>query len=238
MEALKCMTLKRNPLTVHSRQPTQMLVAAVHSCLNLITGKDPDTRNHLERMARYARLIACELADERYPGLTDDVIEHLFLFAPFHDIGKIVIPDDILSKPGRLDADEWEIMQSHSIRGREIVESIADHLGISSFEYLGLLQNISGSHHETIDGTGYPNRLTRDEISIETQIVSVADIFDALTSPRSYKPAWDNEAAFEELKRLSGTKLNPDCVQALIRNQPAIEKIQQRFFISFTEDGK
>jgi HD-GYP domain-containing protein (c-di-GMP phosphodiesterase class II) len=218
-----------NCLMVNKLQSTQMLVGAFRSCLGLVSYKDPETGNHLERMARYARLIARELAKKCHIDLTDEFIENLFLFAPLHDIGKIGIPDDILLKPGRLTEKEWEIMQTHSTKGREIIDAIADHLGLQSFEHLSLLRNISGSHHETIDGKGYPNRLKQDEIPIETQIVSVADIFDALTSHRSYKPAWSNEAAFEELTRLSGTKLNPDCVRMLMENEPAILEIQNRF---------
>jgi HD-GYP domain-containing protein (c-di-GMP phosphodiesterase class II) len=218
-----------NSLMVNKMQSIRMLVGAFRSCLNLVSYKDPETGNHLERMSRYARLIAREMAKKGYPGLTDEMIEHLFLFAPLHDIGKIGIPDHILLKPGRLDKEEWAIMQTHSTMGREIVDAIASHLGLQSFEHLPLLQNISGSHHETIDGKGYPRQLKKNQIPIETQIVSVADIFDALTSHRSYKPAWSNEAAFEELKRLSGTKLNHDCVRVLIENEPAVKEIQERF---------
>jgi HD-GYP domain-containing protein (c-di-GMP phosphodiesterase class II) len=218
-----------NSLMVNKLQSTQMLVGSFRSCLSLVSYKDPETGNHLERMARYARLIARALAKEGHPGLTDEFIENLFLFAPLHDIGKIGIPDNILLKPGRLDEEEWKIMQTHSSKGKDIIDAIAGHLGLQSFEHLPLLQNISGSHHETIDGKGYPNQLKKDEIPIETQIVSVADIFDALTSHRSYKPAWSNDAAFEELKRLSGTKLNPDCIRVLIENAAAVKAIQKRF---------
>ncbi|MCA1784896.1 MAG: HD domain-containing protein [Desulfobacteraceae bacterium] len=222
-----------NSLVVNKLQSTQMLVGAFRSCLSLVSYKDPETGNHLERMARYARLIARELAKEGHPDLTDEIIENLFLFAPLHDIGKIGIPDSILLKPGKLDEDEWQIMQTHSAKGREIIDEIAQHLGLESFDHINLLQNISGSHHETIDGKGYPNRLSKDDIPIETQIVSVADIFDALTSRRSYKPAWSNEAAFRELEHLAGTKLNPDCVRVLIRNKQAVQDIQNRFSDDF-----
>ncbi|MCF8113450.1 MAG: HD domain-containing protein [Desulfotignum sp.] len=218
-----------NSLVVNKLQSTQMLLGTFRSCLSLVSYKDPETGNHLERMARYARLIARELAKQGHPGLSDEIIETLFMFAPLHDIGKIGIPDSILLKPGKLDEDEWQIMQTHSAKGREIIDAVAQHLGLKSFDHISLLQNISGSHHETIDGKGYPNRLKQDEIPIETQIVSVADIFDALTSHRSYKPAWSNEKAFEELKRLSGTKLNSDCVRTLIENEPAVKEIQKQF---------
>jgi HD-GYP domain-containing protein (c-di-GMP phosphodiesterase class II) len=226
-----------NSLVVNKLQATQMLVGAFRSCLSLVSYKDPETGNHLERMARYTRLIARELAKQGHPGLTDETIEHLFMFAPLHDIGKIGIPDRILRKPGRLDEEEWQIMQTHSTKGREIIDTIAGYLGVATFDQLSLLRNISGSHHETIDGKGYPNQLKKDEIPIETQIVSVADIFDALTSHRSYKPAWSNAAAFKELMQLSGTKLNPDCIRVLIENAAAVKKIQKRFADDLSDHG-
>ena len=98
-----------------------------------------------------------------------------------------------------------------------------------AFEHIQLLRNISESHHETIDGHGYPNQLKNDEIAIETQIVAVADIFDALTSKRPYKDAWTNDAALDELKKLSGSKLNVDCVNILMQQTQAVEQIQNQF---------
>lgn len=111
LEKLDLFSQLINSLVINKLLSVRMLVGAFRSCLNLVSYKDPETGNHLERMARYARLIARELAKEGYPGLTDEMIEHLFLFAPLHDIGKIGIPDHILLKPGRLDEDEWELMR-------------------------------------------------------------------------------------------------------------------------------
>jgi HD-GYP domain-containing protein (c-di-GMP phosphodiesterase class II) len=149
--------------------------------------------------------------------------------APLHDIGKIGIPDNILLKPAKLDPAEWKIMQTHSAIGRDIVDTIADQIGLEAFEHIQLLRNISESHHETIDGHGYPNRLKNDEIAIETQIVAVADVFDALTSKRPYKEAWTNEDALDELKKRAGAKLNVDCVNILMEQKQAVEQIQNRF---------
>ncbi|MBU0994999.1 MAG: HD domain-containing protein [Proteobacteria bacterium] len=218
-----------NSLIINKLNATRMLIGTFKSALNLVSYKDPETGNHLERMSRYSRLIARELAKAGETRLNDEIIEHLFLFAPLHDIGKIGIPDNILLKPAKLDDAEWGIMQTHSSKGRDIIDTIADQLGLKSFEHIKLLQNISESHHETIDGKGYPHRLKNNEISLETQIVTVADIFDALTSKRSYKEAWTNDDAFNELKKLAKTKLNPDCVNVLLQNKTSVEKIQQQF---------
>ncbi|MBU3954345.1 MAG: HD domain-containing protein, partial [Proteobacteria bacterium] len=218
-----------NSLILNKLQATRMMVGAFKSALNLVSYKDPETGNHLERMARYSRLIAQELARDGEPGLNDEIIEHLFLFAPLHDIGKIGIPDNILLKPGKLDDAEWKVMKTHSAIGRDIIDTIADQIGLEAFEHIHLLRNISESHHETIDGQGYPNQLMNDEIAIETQIVAVADIFDALTSKRPYKKAWTNEDALEELQKLAGAKLNGDCVNILLQKKQAVEEIQKRF---------
>lgn len=218
-----------NCLVLQKLTQSRMLVGAFRGALGLVAYKDPETGNHLERMARYARLIARDLADRGLAELDDETIACIYLFAPLHDIGKIGIPDHILMKPGKLDHEEWEIMQTHSRKGRKIIDAISGHLGSAGLDHISLLRNISGSHHETIDGQGYPDRLARDDIPIETQIVTTADIFDALTSERPYKKAWSNDQAFEELSRLSGSKLNPDCVRALTENIGEILTIQAEF---------
>ncbi len=218
-----------NCLIVNRLNAIRAMIGSFKSVLNLVSYKDPETGNHLERMARYSRLIAQQLAKSEKYHLNDEMIEHLFLFAPLHDIGKIGIPDHILLKPGRLTKVEWQIMKTHSSKGRDIIDTIVAQMGLESFEHISLLRNISESHHETIDGKGYPNQLKNDEIPIETQIVSVADIFDALTSERSYKQAWTNDDAFLELKKLGGIKLNQACIDVLIQDRKSVEKIQQTF---------
>lgn len=218
-----------NCLIVNRLNTIRAMVGSFKSVLNLVSYKDPETGNHLERMARYSRLIAQQLAKSEKYYINDEMIEHLFLFAPLHDIGKIGIPDHILLKPGKLTNAEWQIMKTHSSKGRDIIDTIVTQMGLKSFEHISLLRNISESHHETIDGKGYPNQLKNDEIPIETQIVSVADIFDALTSERSYKQAWTNDDAFAELKKLGGIKLNNACIDVLIQERKAVEKIQQTF---------
>jgi len=153
----------------------------------------------------------------------------VFLFSPLHDIGKIAISDTILHKPGNLDEQERATMQTHARKGREIIDNMLRDHGLDSFESIDILRNIAEFHHEAPDGSGYPAGLHDNEIPLEARITAVADVFDALTSQRPYKPAWSNDEAFAMLRRLAGEKLDRDCVQALIDNRKAVEEIQREF---------
>ena len=178
-------------------------------------------------MSRYARIVAKELAPKY--GFDDEYVEHIFLFSPLHDIGKIGIPDSVLLKAGLLDAGEREVMKTHPQKGRQLIDDMLSNFGLESFQYLNILRNIAEHHHETLDGKGYPHHLRGDDIPIESRIVAVADIFDALTSQRPYKKAWNMDDAFQELRKLAGSKLDPDCVEALIKNRAQLEEIRDRF---------
>ena len=205
----------------------QTLAAALKTSGRITHLRDPETGSHLDRMSRYSRLIASALADKY--SLRDDYIEHVFMFSPLHDIGKIGIPDNVLMKPGKLDAEEMEIMKSHTIKGREIIDEILTNFGLDGVDYVNILRNIAEFHHESINGAGYPSGKKGGDIPLEARIVAVADIFDALTSRRCYKGAWTNEQAFETLTMLAGEKLDQDCVDALLDNIDEIVKIQQLF---------
>ncbi len=209
------------------RSKIEILLATVRSARSITCQRDPETGMHLERMAHYSRLIASTIADQF--GFSDQYVEHIFLFSPLHDIGKLTVPDRILLKPSRLDADEFEEMKQHASKGREILDHLLENYGLNGIEYVDLLRNIAMHHHEAIDGSGYPGHLTQDAIPIEARIVTVADIFDALTSVRPYKPAWSNEAAFAKLREMAGSKLDPHCVQALLDNREEVERIQHLF---------
>ena len=211
--------------SAHSKIRT--LLATVRSARTLTHHRDPETGAHLERMAHYSRLIARSLAKQY--SLSDDVIEHIFLFAPLHDIGKLTIPDSILLKPGQLSSRERDVMKSHPDKGRQIIDRLLENYGLDGVEYVEILRNIAQYHHEAVDGSGYPGQLEHHEIPIEARIVAVADVFDALTSMRPYKPAWNNDEAFASLKASSGDKLDSDCVAALIDNRAEVERIQQQF---------
>ncbi len=203
------------------------LLATVKTARDLVHARDDETGAHLDRMSRFARVIAEGVAD-RY-GLSDEYIEKIFIFSPLHDIGKVAIPDRVLLKAGSLDADEAALMRTHTIRGRELIDRMLSHFDLSRMPGIDILRNIAMFHHESVDGTGYPDGLADGSIPIEARIVAVADIFDALTSRRPYKPAWSNDEAFALLRKLSGTKLDSNCVEALIGSRDKLEEIQQRF---------
>lgn len=203
------------------------LTAAIKTTGSFTHFRDPETGSHLDRMSRYSHLIATELANKYH--LNDVYIEHIFMFSPLHDIGKIGIPDRILLKPGELDDDERAVMKTHVAKGREMVDELLENFGLENIEHMDVLRNIAEFHHEAINGGGYPSGKKGDEIPLEARIVAVADVFDALTSSRPYKDAWDNDKAIQTLKELAGETLDRDCVDALIKHMDKIEHIQKHF---------
>ncbi|HET7365730.1 MAG TPA: HD domain-containing phosphohydrolase [Burkholderiales bacterium] len=216
-------------LVIGERLAARVLAAAVKTAHDMVHYRDPETGAHLERMARYARLIAQHLARTGAAALDDATIERIFEFAPLHDIGKIALPDRILLKPDRLTAAEHREMQQHTVRGAEMIGAIAHNFGLEHFAGLDLLRHIAEGHHEAIDGSGYPHGLHDDEIPLEARIVAVADVFDALTSERPYKRAWTNDEAFAWLRRLARAKFDARCVEALIANAARVAEIQASF---------
>lgn len=205
----------------------KVMSAALKTTNHITHLRDPETGSHLDRMSRYSRLIAETLASKY--NLDDAYIEHIFMFSPLHDIGKISIPDSILLKPGPLNAMEKSIMNTHTYIGRQMIDDMISNFGLDSIYHLDILKNIAEFHHEAINGSGYPSGKTSDEIPLEARIVAVADVFDALTSRRPYKDAWSNAKAFDTLKILAGETLDLDCVNALIENHQKVESIQQQF---------
>lgn len=205
----------------------ETLTAAVKTTGHITHLRDPETGSHLDRMSRYSRLIASALA-EKY-NLDDSFIEHIFMFSPLHDIGKIGIPDHILFKPGALDEEEKIVMQTHTEKGSEMIDELMANFGLENVEHITVLRNIALHHHEAMNGQGYPRGIKGDEIPLESRIVAVADVFDALTSSRPYKKAWSNEKAIATIKSMAGETLDQDCVDALLNSMDQIELIQQQF---------
>ncbi|MBF0268700.1 MAG: response regulator [Alphaproteobacteria bacterium] len=178
--------------------------------------RDPETGSHIERMARFARLIAARLE------FSEDEQERILLAAPMHDIGKIGIPDHILLKPGKLSSDEFAIMKQHPKLGYEILKGSLSPL-------VQVAAEIALAHHEKIDGTGYPNGLAGDAIPISARIVAVADVFDALTSRRPYKEPWSFERARDLMMGERGRHFDPRCVDLFFADVDAIEAIRREF---------
>jgi two-component system response regulator RpfG len=163
--------------------------------------RDSETGNHIIRMARYSRLIAAAI------GLRADEAETIELAAPLHDIGKIGIPDHILLKAGRLTAQEAAEMRKHPQIGYEIIKD-------SPSSYLRMGALVALGHHEKFDGSGYPHGLVGDHIPLSARIVAVADVFDALTSERPYKQAWEVEQAYDYIRSQRGSHFDPRLVDA------------------------
>ncbi|WMJ07705.1 HD domain-containing phosphohydrolase [Nitrosomonas sp. sh817] len=214
-------------MVINELAAIRTLLAAVRAARSMTHYRDLETGSHIDRTAHYARLIARKLAAGY--GISDEQIEHIFLFSPMHDVGKIGIPDNILRKPSKLDDTEFDVMKTHPVKGREIIDSVLQDFGLGALGHTNILRNIAEFHHEAVDGSGYPSGLKGDEIPIEARISAVADVFDALTSRRSYKAAWSNEQAFALLRQMSNSKLDRDCVEALINNADKVLEIQQRF---------
>jgi putative two-component system response regulator len=178
--------------------------------------RDNETGYHVIRMSHHARMIALAA------NCGEEWAELLFNAAPMHDVGKIGIPDNILLKPGKLDPDEWEVMNTHSAIGAEI---IGDHQS----ELMCLSRVIAESHHEKWNGTGYPKGLKGEEIPLAGRIVALADVFDALTSERPYKKAWSIEDALAFIKKESGSHFDPDLAAVFENVLPEMLKIMSMY---------
>jgi len=178
--------------------------------------KDNETGLHVIRMSHYARLIG------EASGMTQEQSEQLLIASPMHDIGKIGIPDNILLKPGKLDEKEWQVMRKHPAIGAEI---IGDHKS----QLLKMAAEIALTHHEKWNGQGYPNNLKADEIPLTGRIVAIADVFDALTTARPYKAAWEVDKAVNLIKEESGQHFDPDLVPVFIDQLPQILSIKEKW---------
>lgn len=178
--------------------------------------RDNETGLHIIRMSKIATLLA------KAAGMSDSDCELLLNASPMHDIGKIGIPDDILLKPGKLDADEWKIMQTHAQIGADILEGDDSKLMI-------MARDIALSHHEKWNGQGYPNGLQGKLIPFVARVTSIADVFDALTSVRPYKKAWTVSDAIDLIKEESGKHFDPDLVDIFVAILPEVVEIKDEY---------
>jgi two-component system, response regulator RpfG len=193
----------------------ESLRAAVRLALQMTGLRDPETGAHVERVSLYSRLIAMKLGRRR--GLPSDFAEDLYLFAALHDVGKVGIPDRILRKPGPLDPEERRTMDSHVIRGMDLVEQLITGLHLVADPKMELLRAVVAGHHEKLDGSGYPRGLQAEQIPLEARIVAVADIYDALSQPRSYKLSMPEDQVQQILHEMAAAgQIDPDCVNVLL----------------------
>jgi putative two-component system response regulator len=177
--------------------------------------KDPETGAHIKRMSLYAGHIAKNL------GLSEDEQQLIIDAAPMHDIGKIGIPDNVLLKPGVLDAEERKVIFQHPWFGKQMLAG-------SSSKLLQAAEVIAFSHHEKFDGSGYPQGLAGSDIPLYGRIVALADVFDALTSARPYKEAWTIEKTISFIKEQSSVHFDPACVDAFFKNWENVLEIKEK----------
>jgi HD-GYP domain-containing protein (c-di-GMP phosphodiesterase class II) len=191
------------------------MLRTVQMAVGVARGRDPETGSHLERVANYSRIMVRALSPKY--GLSDEYGEYVQLFSPLHDIGKVSIPDRVLLKPGKLDADEWVVMRSHVELGEKIIQKMVHDLNLENSLSAQVMHNIVAAHHERGDGSGYPRGLRMKDIPMEARIVAVADVYDALSNRRPYKRIWtEEECAHELCQEAASGRLDHECVEALL----------------------
>ncbi len=198
-----------------TRQLAALQDVTILALASLAEKRDADTGNHLRRTQHYMRALSQQLqSNPRFKNfLTDETVELLFKCAPLHDIGKVGIPDRILLKPGRYEPEEFEVMKTHPELGRDALL----HAGATSGEMLDFLEiakDIVYSHHEKWDGSGYPLGLVGDAIPIAGRLMALADVYDALISPRVYKEGMTHAQAAEIIMQGKGRHFDPDMADA------------------------
>ena len=202
-----------------SKMQTQMTIGLA----NLIETRDMETGEHISRTSSFAKTLAQNArGDGVYASnLTDHFIDLLYVLAPLHDIGKIVIPDRILKKPGRLTEEEFEVMKNHAAVGGKVVKEVLN--GVTDEEYIKLASDIATYHHERWDGSGYPKGLKGDEIPLSARIMAIADVYDALISERCYKKAYTIDEAISIIKEEAGTHFDPKLVEVFLNHLDSLK---------------
>ncbi len=197
---------------------------------SLAETRDNETGNHILRTQHYVLALARHLRDHaRFSAaLSEEVVDRLFKAAPLHDIGKVGIPDRILLKPGRLDADEFEIMKTHTTLGRNAIENALQRVGVS-VPLLEVAKEIALSHQEKWDGSGYPEGLAGEAIPLSARLMAVADVYDALISRRVYKAPMSHEQATEIIVAGRGRHFDPDISDAFVVLEQQFRTISIRF---------
>lgn len=200
--------------------------ATIFGLAKLAESRDTDTGDHLDRIRSFVTILAKRLqSDDR--SLTNEYIETLGVASSLHDIGKVGIPDSVLLKPGRLDEEEREIMETHAAIGADCLAAIIDRLGEDDF--LTVAHEIALWHHEKYDGTGYPTRLSGTAIPLSARIVALADVYDALISPRVYKKPMSHEEARKIIVEGAGKHFDPTITEAFLTSEDEFERITKEF---------
>jgi len=203
-------------------------MATILALAKLAEYRDEDTGLHIERIQYYCKLLVEKMADNpKFQSRISPIfIDNIIHASPLHDIGKVGIPDHILLKPGRLNADEFEIMKTHPLIGYEILQTVKDRYTRNSFINTGI--EISRSHHEKWNGTGYPDGLKGEDIPLSARILAIADVYDALRSKRPYKAAFDHESSCRIILEGQGEHFDPAIVEEFARLQSEFARVYDR----------
>ncbi len=189
--------------------------------------RSQETGFHLERVKQYTRLLALDLVDNAPElGITRAMAEEISRVSPLHDIGKVAITDAILHKPGRLTQHEIARMQDHTLIGAKLLLDLYEKTGA---EYLLTASDVARSHHEWWDGSGYPDGLQGEEIPVAAQIMALADVYDAMSSRRCYKPGYDHRLVQTTICQYAGSCFDPRLVRSFQRTEKSWLAIRQRF---------
>lgn len=205
---------------------------------DMVEIRDSDTGDHIQKTAAYVRIILEGLHRKGYYKdlLTTDYIELVVKSAPLHDVGKIFISDDILNKRGKLTDEEFEIMKTHSSAGKEIInKAIRD---VDAESYLGEARNMAAYHHERWDGKGYPEGLSGEKIPLSARVMAVADVFDALTSTRVYKPPFSLSKSLGIIEEGKGVQFDPKCVEVFLESLPEVKEVLRKFNPDYKDEDE
>lgn len=220
---------RRKKILIDEEKILNIQENTISALANLVESRDSDTGNHVKRTSLYVKLLANAAKDAGlYPELlTDYNIDLMVKAAPMHDIGKIVVADYILKKPGKLTDEEFDLMKRHTVEGKRIVNDV---LGMGqNKDYIRITCEIATSHHEKWNGSGYPYKLSGEDIPLSARIMAVADVFDALVSPRCYKEPFSIEKAFEILQKDAGSHFDPNLVPVFISLEPQLLEIMEKY---------
>ena len=222
-------TEQMRSLRRYTEATSKMQDGLIITMADLVENRDSDTGAHIQKMAAYVKIIVEGLKKKGYYAekITPQFMSDIVRSAPLHDIGKINIPDNVLNKPGKLTAEEYEIMKTHTTAGEKIMEKAIK--TVEGENYLKEAKNMATYHHERWDGKGYPEGLHGEVIPLSARITAVADVFDALTSPRVYKPAFPLEEALAMIQEGSGTQFDPKCVEAFMESIPEVKVILRKY---------
>ena len=197
----------------------------IYVLADLVESRDKNTGDHVRKTAAYVRLIMQKMKEKGlYPDkLTDEYIADVVNSAPLHDVGKIMVSDVILNKPGKLTDEEFAIMKSHTTAGNQIIASAMSLVSASG--YLKEAKNLATFHHERWDGSGYPRGIAGEEIPLSARVMAVADVFDALVSKRSYKEPFTFEKAMDIIREGAGTQFDPQIAEIFMESAEEARQI-------------